>query len=55
LHPYWAQKFKRELSPAQRVEPQAETLLGEIAEAKSLVGNRNAADKAAPSRTTETR
>jgi len=55
LHPYWAQKFKRELSPAQRAEPKAETLLGEIAEAKTLTGNRDTADKKAPNRTKETR
>jgi hypothetical protein len=48
LHPYWAQTFKRELSPAQRTEPESETLLEEIAEARTLAANRNAAEKAEP-------
>ena len=55
LHPYWTQKFKRDLSPAQRAEPKAETLLGEIAEAKTLAGNRDTSDKTAPNKTKETR
>jgi hypothetical protein len=41
LHPYWAQKYKRELSPAQRAEPEAETLLGEVAVAKAQVAGRD--------------
>lgn len=55
LHPYWAQKYKRELSPAQRAEPQEETLLGKIAEAKTLVKGHDAADRSAPDKTMETR
>jgi hypothetical protein len=44
LHPYNEQTFKRELSPAQQAEPQAETLLGEISDAKTAVAERKAAD-----------
>ena len=55
LHPYWAQKFKRELSPAERVEPKAETLLSEVAEAKTQVAGRAAADRSAPDKKTEAR
>jgi hypothetical protein len=55
LHPYDAQMKKRELSPAQRAEPEAETLLGEIAAAKAQVEERRAADRPAPSKATEAR
>jgi hypothetical protein len=55
LHPYNAQSFKRELSPAQRAEPKAETLLGEIADAKSIVAGRDTSDRTAPNKTTEER
>ena len=41
LHPYWAQSYKRQLSPAQRTEPEAETLLGEVAAAKTQVAGRD--------------
>jgi hypothetical protein len=40
LHPYDAQRKKRELSPAARAEPEAGTLLGELAEAKAAVAGR---------------
>jgi len=55
LHPYNAQSFKRELSPVQSAEPQAETLLGEISDAKSIVASRDAADRTAPNKATEAR
>lgn len=55
LHPYWAQKFKRELSPAQRAEPEAETLLGEVRAAKTQVAGRDTADRSAPSKVAEAR
>jgi hypothetical protein len=54
LHPYWAQKYKRELSPAQRAEPESKTLLGEIAEAKTRVTGRGA-DRSAPEKAMEAR
>jgi hypothetical protein len=54
LHPYWAQTYKRKLSPVERPEPKTETLLGEVAEAKTQVAGR-AADHAAPNKTTEAR
>jgi len=55
LHPYWVQKFKRELSPAQRAELKAETLHGEVAEAKALTGRRDSADRTVPNKATEAR
>jgi hypothetical protein len=55
LHPYHAQHFMRELSPAQRTEPKEETLLGEVAEAKSNVASRNVADRDTPNKKTEAR
>jgi hypothetical protein len=55
LHPYWAQKYKKELSPAQRAEPEPKTLLGEIAEAKNLVKGHDIADRDTPNKTPEAR
>jgi hypothetical protein len=41
LHPYNAQTYKRELSPAEREEPEKqESLLGELAEVKAAVAGR---------------
>ena len=40
LHPYNAQRQKRELSPAARAESEGGTLLGELAEAKAAVAGR---------------
>jgi hypothetical protein len=46
LHPYWAQKYKRELSSVRRSAPaQEETLLGEIAEARAIAAERSAAPR----------
>lgn len=55
LHPYWAQKYKRELSPAQRAEPEAETLLGEVAEAKTRVASHPVNDRTTPRSAPEAR
>jgi hypothetical protein len=60
LHPYWAQKYKHDLSPAQRAETEAETLLGEVAAAKSAVtksavANRVIAERAVQDKTTAAR
>jgi hypothetical protein len=56
LHPYWAQKYKRELSPAQRAEAKEQTLLGEVAEAKAHVMERVAAvARPVPNKTAEAR
>jgi hypothetical protein len=55
LHPYWAQTYKKELSPAQRAEPEPKTLLGEIAEAKAQVKTPDTADRDAPNKATEAR
>ena len=44
LHPYWAQKYKRELSPAERAAPLAETLSGRMAEARSRADGHNKAN-----------
>jgi hypothetical protein len=58
LHPYDAQRQKRELSPAQRIESKEESLLGELAEAKTAVAKRDtlcSGDHAVQRRTTEVR
>ena len=54
LHPYWEIKFKRELSPAERTEPKAETLLGEVAAAKTQVTARTT-EHAVPNKLAEAR
>jgi hypothetical protein len=66
LHPYHAQTYKKELSPATRKEPEKTTeqpkknLLGDLAEAKGIVAERKAAaadsaEYATPKRSAEER
>jgi hypothetical protein len=66
LHPYNAQTYKKELSPATRKEPEKsvtqpkKNLLGDLAEAKGIVAERKAAvadntERAAPKRPAEER
>jgi hypothetical protein len=56
LHPYNAQSKKRELSPAARAEPEAETLLDELANAKAeVVGRADNGDRTARLRPAEAR
>jgi hypothetical protein len=43
LHPYWAQKYKRELSPAERPQKQP-SLLGSLEKAKAEANAHNAAN-----------
>jgi hypothetical protein len=55
LHPYWAQTYKRELSPARCDGPKTETMLGKIAEAKAVADGRGSAGRPARNKAAEAR
>jgi hypothetical protein len=55
LHPYWAQGYRHDLSPAGRKVPEKpQTLLGDLADAKTAIPGR-AANRPAPAKATEAR